>query len=392
MKNVGKIWRKKRWIMKNNRLLYKYQVGAVNIYYKNYDLRYKKYYKTFEKSESNKLIFLYNIFHIFSLKIKELTESLNDLSRQINIKFNGWKIEEDNNIIKDEFNYIGRYINSENIYNDSNTIQRFNKEVFMPYNMVNMNYINNFYNKNFNSKNSRSNDNILEINNNKKEDSGKNFVLLDNIKNKEYQNKIINEFYGYFNGNEEITYNIISKIIEISLHDIEFCYRFIKYYYSEHKNKYMHINKDKNVKHFCIILLNILINIRDKKNEVDKEIKNKIIIKILKIGQLIYYVSINKNKKQNIFLSGLLNKYIEFRNNSFWENLLYFRIKKKLRKIYDTIDTDKSKINEKKYKLNILIDKDDMFLSILNIKKNINNNKEKLLIVTNDKENKEKNE
>jgi hypothetical protein len=152
----------------------------------------------------------------------------------------------------------------------------------------------------------------------------------------------------------------------------------------------MKINKNKNVKHFCIILLNIIINIRDKKNEVDKEIKNKIIIKILKIGQLIYYVSINKNKKQNIFLSGLLNKYIEFRNNSFWENLLYFRIKKKLRKIYDTIDTDKSKINEKKYKLNILIDKDDMFLSILNIKTNINNNKEKLLIETNDKENKEK--
>lgn len=65
MKNVGKIWRKKV-DNENNRLLYKYQVGAVNIYYKNYDLRYKKYYKTFEKSESNKLIFLYNIFHIFS--------------------------------------------------------------------------------------------------------------------------------------------------------------------------------------------------------------------------------------------------------------------------------------------------------------------------------------
>ena len=128
---------------------------------------------------------------------------------------------------KDKFNYIGRYINSENIYNDSNTIQRFNKEVFMPYNMVNMNYINNFYNKNFNSKNSRSNDNILEINNNKREDSGKNFIFLENLKNKEYQNKIINEFYGYFNGNNEITYNIISKIIEISLYDIEFCYRFI---------------------------------------------------------------------------------------------------------------------------------------------------------------------
>ena len=391
-----KCWKdmeEKRWMMKNNRLLYKYQVGAVNIYYKNYDLRYKRYYKSFEKNERNKLIFLYNTFRIFSLKIKELTESLNDLSRQINIKFNGWKIEEDNNIIKDEFNYIGRYINSENIYNDSNTIQRFNKEVFMPYNMVNMNYINNFYSKNFNSKNSRSNDNILNINNNKREDSGKNFALLDNIKNKEYQNKIINEFYGYFNGNEEITYNIISKIIEISLHDIEFCYRFIKYYYSENKNKYIHINKDKNVKHFCIILLNILINIRDKKNEIDNDIKNKIIIKILKIGQLIYYVSINKNKKQNIFLSGLLNKYIEFRHNNYWENLLYFRIKKKLRKIYDSIEKDKSKINEKKYKLNILIDKNDMFLSILNI----NNNKDKLSNEekssnneTNDEENKDK--
>ena len=391
-----KCWKdmeEKRWTMRNNRLLYKYQVGAVNIYYKNYDLRYKKYYKSFEKNERNKLIFLYNTFRIFSLKIKELTESLNDLSRQINTKFNGWKIEEDNNIIKDEFNYIGRYINSENVYNDSNTIQRFNKEVFMPYNMVNMNYINNFYSKNLNSKNSRSNDSLLEIN--IKEDSSKNFVLLENIKSKEYQNKIINEFYRYFYSNDEITYNIISKIIEISLHDIEFCYRFIKHYYSEHKNKYMHINKDKNVKHFCMILLNILMNIRDKKDEKDNDIKHKIIIKILKIGELIYYVSINKNKKQNIFLSGLLNKYIEFKNNSFWENLLYFQIKKKLRKIYDTID--KCKMNEKKYKLNILINKDDMFLSLLNIKTNIINNKERLSneekisnIETNDEENEEK--
>ena len=161
------MWEKKS-ITKIEKQLYKYQIGAANISYKYYDLRYKQYYKSFEKNERNKLIFLYNTFRIFSLKIKEIIEPLNELSFQISSKFNEMKIEEDNNIIKDEFNYIGRYINSDNIYNDSNTIQRFNKEIYRPYNIDNINYINNFY-KNHNdikSKNSKTNDELVEQNKN----------------------------------------------------------------------------------------------------------------------------------------------------------------------------------------------------------------------------------
>ena len=363
--------REKRFTMKNKKQLYKYQVGTVNILYKNYDLRYKQYYKSFEKNERNKLIFLYNTFHTFSLKVKELTNSLNELSLQINTKFNGWKIEEDNNIIKDEFNYIGRYINSENIYNDSNTIQRFNKEIYMPYNMANMNYINNFYNNNDRKSHSDlNNDKILEQNNNSVEEDGeKNIIITNDKKEKEMQNNIIVKFYEYFYSNDDIPYDLISNIIETAINNNEFCYKFIENYYSEQKNKYFQINKEKNIKHFFNILLNILISIKEK-NDSENENNKKIIIKILRIGQLMYYIVNNKNKKQNIFLCVLLNKYIEFKNNNFWVNLLLFKIKNKLQKIYSKIkepnNKDDKKTINKEYKIKKLLNNPDIFISLLN--------------------------
>ena len=380
----------KKCILKNRKQLYKYKVGATNIFYKNYDLRYKKYYKSFEKNETNKLIFLHNTFRIFSLKIKELTGVLNDLSVQVNSKISEWKIEEDNNIIKDEFNYIGRYINSDNIYNDSNTIQRFNKELFIPYNMVNMNYINIFYNinekikSNSNKNNSsKSNDTILEQCNNI--NIIEKNVILDDLKNEEFQQNLINKFYECLYNSDDIPYDIISKIIECIMNDIEFCDKFINKFYLEHKNKYYKINKDKNIKHLYHILLNIFFSIKEK-NETEKISKNKIYIKIFRIGQLIYYTLNNKNEKQNIFLSGLLNKYFEFKNHNFWENLLLYTINNNLQKIYNKIISNKKENNnnnmirtntlKKDYKLKKLMGDSDIFISFLNNKDNDN---EKLL-------------
>jgi len=375
-KLLNEMWEKKSKA-KIEKQLYKYQIGAVNISYKNYDLRYKEYYKSFENNERNKLIFLYNTFRIFSLKIKELVEPLNELSFQINSKFNEWKIEEDNNIIKDEFNYIGRYINSDNIYNDSNTIQRFNKEIYMPYNIENMNYINYFYN-NYENINPNNNSNIELSEQNKDKNIKEENTNIYEIKNNNIKNNIIKEFYNHIYNNDEIPYDLISQILECIAND-EFCNKFIDYYYYEHRNKYFQINNGKNIKHLSYIFLIIFYVINKKK---ENENNNKLYIKLLKIGQYIYYISNNKNKNKYIFLCALINKYFEFQNINFWEKLLLFDIEKKIQKIYLKINSDKLEEKQniqikkdininKKYNLKILLNDFDIFL--------INNNKENIL-------------
>ena len=384
-------------IMKIKKQLYKYKVGAINIIYKNFDLRYKKYYKSFESNERNKLIFLYNTIRIFSLKIKELTEHLNELSAQINSKLNSWKVEEDKNLIKDEFNYIGRYINSENIFNDSNTLQRFNKEIYLPYNMTNMNYINNFYNINeiLKTKSSKSNGSISMETDSQNINIKEEKITSKNLKNEKFQKDIINQFYILLYNNKIIPYDLICNIIEIANNDIEFCLKFINNYYFENKNKYFQINKEKNIRHLCDIFLNILYSIREKnengqtEGEENKDNKDniKIYIKILRIGQMIYFISNNKNTKQNIFLSGLLNKYFEFQNNIFWENLLLSYIEIKLKKLYLKLETNKSnnkELNDKgeeeynnenqKNNFKNLINNSDIFISSTNIHKKENKN------------------
>jgi hypothetical protein len=241
-----------------------------------------------------------------------------------------------------------------------------------------MNYINNFYNNNVaKSHSSKSNDSLLEKNNIKEDKT----IQVD-LKNEELQKNIIGKFYECLYNSEDISYDIISKIIEYILNDFDFCTKFVNNFYYEHKNKYYQINNDKNIKHFCCILLNIFFSIRDKKDNNYNIVK--IIIKILRIAQMVYYIPKNKKEKNNIFLSGLLNKYFEFQNYKFWEILLLFIIKNKFQKLYyNLILNDKeSKVkdckdnNKKEYNLQKLINNPDTLISILkdNTDKDIDEN------------------
>ena len=130
----------------NDRQLYKYQIDSANNIYQILDKLYKKNFKNFEISEENKLVFLNNLFSMYSDNMKEISDYINDYFGQINSKFSGWKLEDDKKIIKDEFYCIGRYINNDNGNNINNkSEQRFNKEVFKLYNNTNIKYVNNFY-------------------------------------------------------------------------------------------------------------------------------------------------------------------------------------------------------------------------------------------------------
>ena len=88
----------------NDRELYKYQIDSANFIYNNFDRIYKFNYKKFEISEENKLVFLNNLFNMYSNNMKEISEHINDYFGQINSKFSGWKLEDDKKILKDEYN------------------------------------------------------------------------------------------------------------------------------------------------------------------------------------------------------------------------------------------------------------------------------------------------
>ena len=79
---------------------------------------------------------------MYSNNMKEISVYINDYYGQINSKFSGWKLEDDKKIIKDEFNYLGRYIDK-NVENKSE--QRFNKEIFKGYNNSNIQFVNSFF-------------------------------------------------------------------------------------------------------------------------------------------------------------------------------------------------------------------------------------------------------
>ena len=133
-----------------NRELYKYQIDAANNLYQTFDEIYERNFKTFEINEENKLVFLNNLFNMYSNNLKEISDNINDYYGQINSKFSGWKLEDDKRIIKDEFNCLGRYIVIDKENGENNKIknkkgQRFNKEVFKTYNNTNIKYVNNYF-------------------------------------------------------------------------------------------------------------------------------------------------------------------------------------------------------------------------------------------------------
>ena len=71
----------------NDRNLYKYQIDSANILYHNFDEIYKINYKNFEINEENKLVFLNNLFNMYSNNMKEISVYINDYYEQINKKF-----------------------------------------------------------------------------------------------------------------------------------------------------------------------------------------------------------------------------------------------------------------------------------------------------------------
>ena len=300
---------KNKWEFKNNRQLYKYQVGNTNIIYRSLDLRYKKYYNLFEKKEGNKLSFLSNIFCMFSNQMNDLSKSITELSTEINFKFSGWKSAEDKDIIKEEFNYIGKNITSDS--DNNHTVQRFNKEIFVQYDL------NNFQNITENGQNLDNNEDCLN------NDCVLNFNF---IKNKDYQNQIIIQFFECLDSSNEIPFNLISYINEFVNYDKEFSVNFFKYFFNKHKNNYLRLFNVNNIKHLRNILFNILISGQKIEDIEYKYNKNSVILSIINIGQRVYYMSSHRDLVKT-FLCGLLKKYYLFQSENFWEEMIHFKLK-----------------------------------------------------------------
>ena len=186
----------------NDRQLYKYQIDSANYIYQNFDKIYKKIIKKFGINEENKLVFLNNLFNMYSNNIKELCDFLNDYYGQINSKISGWMLDEEKKILKDEFNCLGRYIiidkenNENNLINKSNKHEyRFNQETFKIYNNTNIKYVNNFIDLVENKKGFFSKDKKLGyVFGRKNKDDIIEYITYD-IQSNEYQKKNISTIF-----------------------------------------------------------------------------------------------------------------------------------------------------------------------------------------------------
>ena len=209
----------------NDKEIYNYRILSANIFYQNLDLIYKKNYKNFQISEENKFVFLNDLIGMYCTNFKDLSGYINDYVGQINSKFSGWKLEDDKQIIKDDYNCLGRYIlkndidkNTDNISNSNNKgNQRFNKESYKNYNHINIKYVNDYIDiienaKGFFSLNrNKTYGYIIESNN--KTGEIINYKTYE-IQSNEYQKHIMKLFFDKLDSEDELSSDIISSIIE----------------------------------------------------------------------------------------------------------------------------------------------------------------------------------
>ena len=320
----------------NDRQLYKYQIDSANNLYQNFDKIYNKNFKNFEINEENKLVFLNNLFNMYSNSMKEISDHINDYYVQINSKFSGWKLDDDKKIIKDEFNCSGRYIVNDKEKNGNNMNdkieQRFNKEIFKLYNNTNIKYVNNFFELVENKKGFFKKDkNIGYVLGIKDKDGVTTYNSFD-IQSYEYQKRIGEQFFNCLDSQNELSTNVISSINELILNDKDFPQYFIKDYYTTHKNKYIRMLNEKNIEHFGNILINILLL-----NDLDKNDLDNILVNVIYYGERVYYL-IPDSENKKLFLCSFLNKSPLFKCLYFWESAIKYKLILRLQKLTRDIE------------------------------------------------------
>ena len=323
----------------NSKQMYIYQIDAANNFYQNFDNIYKKIFKVFEISEENKLVFLNNLFNMYSNNMKEIEAHINDYYEQINSKFSGWKLEDDKKIIKDEFNCLGRYIivDKENNGNESNNKfnkmeHRFNKEIFKLYNNTNIKYVNNYFDLVDNKKGFFTKDKIIGYVFNGKDKDDINIYNSYDIESYEYQKIILTQFFDNLDSQNELSSNIISSINELILNDKKFPSYLIKDYYTTHNRQYIRMLNEKNIEHFSNILTTILLSNNLDKNELDN-----ISVNVIYYGERVYYL-IPDSENKKIFLCGFLNKVPLFKCIYFWESAIKYKLIFRLQKVTRDIE------------------------------------------------------
>ena len=336
----------------NEKEIYKYQINSANIFYNNLDSIYHKNYKNFEINEENKFVFLNDLFGMYCNNMKDLSMYINDYCGQINSKFDGWKLDDDKKIIKDEFNCMGRYIinqdknkDKDKVVNKSN--ERFNKECFKNYHNINIKYVNDYFEilenkrKGFFSLNRTKILGYLIDPKNSEEESI-NYKSYD-IQSNEYQKAIMKLFFDSLDSQNELSSDIISSIIELILNDKTFPQYFFKDFYVMHNSsQYIRMLNEKNLEHFGNILMVIILL-----NDLEKSDLLNIIINIVYFGERVYYLIPNAENKK-LFLCGYLNKFPVFKCIYFWESLLRYKLVSRLEKLAQDIDDNLDNKNNKK--------------------------------------------
>ena len=338
--------------------LYKYQIESANNFYENCDHLYKKIYRNFEIGEENKLVFLNNIFYMYSNNINEISSHMKDYHGQNISKFSEWKLDDDKKIIKDEFNCLGRYINDKENSINNKKEQRFNKEIFRDYNAKNIKYINNYLDLVDNKKGFFTKDKIYGYVIGGKDKDGIVTYNSYDIQSNEYQKKILAKFFDSLDSQNELSCDVIASLNELILNDKKFPQYFIKDYCITHNSPYIRMLNGKNIEHLGNIFMNILFINDLEKNDLDSNAIN-----IIYYGQKIYYLMPDSDNKK-IFLCGFLNKVPLFKCLFFWGSAIKAKLVYRLLKLTKDIEE----------KIEILNKSNNKSLNLQNINSNKDSN------------------
>ena len=312
----------------NYKKIYEYQIKTHNINLIEYDKNYFELYSNLKVNEEVRLNFYKKSFDNYFIFIEDVNKKLIEFNEHINSKLKIYNIKDDLNLFSENLNFSKK--------NSS----RFSIEEFIPFSNNNMNNLENLFNL-YSNQNKNLNWGSFfgfgQLGNNNLDEEEK----YSNLNEEKTQKKIIKDFVKYLESENELLNELISIINYLLNNDKDFCILFIKTYINSHKHIYTEIKNYNNLIHFSNILNNILLN-----NILDKENINNLSLGIIYISQRIYSHYPNDNKIK-IFLSALMGKKYLFQSNSFWNEIILFKMKLKFRNNIKQIENKYNEYNKK---------------------------------------------
>ena len=282
---------KQNLIYENKLSNYENIVSNCNVIAIENEKKFNKILKKIENNEKDFESFIENIFKIYYDLINDLSKNINDLKKNINDFNMNINKKYSNNFSDYIKNDIKKNINNWNIFKVVKYEQYLKKKLENKIDDINVD-----------------------------ENSCYFYNPLNDFKNNNNNNYIINDFYSNIFSNNKINDESLEKIISLLENEknLSFYSNFLSNFFSN--SKYLNFKEFlsyDNFINFSIILNKILINLNISEN-ITNESYN-IILKIIKISEYAFF-------NDNQYLCNIIGNNQNFKEKKIWKNLILYNL------------------------------------------------------------------